>query len=417
LTFGDWEERVGGHIVFIGTSAEGLKDIKSTALNPAEPGVTVHAQAAEQAGVLLALALPRLSAAKGAILTLIIGLIIWHVAQWAFVNKQFILDPVYPLLTVLSVYLIASLSSFYLTESERSQIRNAFSMYLSPELVRKVSEDPTLLKLGGEDREMTILFLDVRSFSRISESMTPSEITTFLNLFLTPMTDILQDNKATIDKYMGDAIVAFWNAPLDDPDHQANAVRAVLEMQTTLDELNAKYANQDEVKWPEKVRMGIGLNTGVCTVGNLGSQQRFSYSIIGDAANVASRIEGLTKQYGVTSMAGNAAAKDMQQFALIEADLIKVVGRDTPERIFVICGDEALAKTDKFSAFKMAHDAFLVSYRAGDFDMAADKARALQEPADTYGVEGYYRTMLARIAIFAQNPPENWDGIYEAKSK
>ena len=439
-SFGDWEERVGGHIVFIGTGAEGLKDIKSTPLNAAEPGVTIHAQAAEQiineqyllrpywasmiemftiigAGVLLAFALPRLSAAKGAILTLIIGFIVWHTALWAFVNRQFILDPVYPLLTILSVYLIASLSSFYLTESERSQIRNAFSMYLSPELVRKVSEDPTLLKLGGEDREMTILFLDVRSFSRISESMTPSEITTFLNLFLTPMTDILQDNKATIDKYMGDAIVAFWNAPLDDPDHQANAVRAVLEMQTALDDLNAEYTNQDEVKWPETVRMGIGLNTGVCTVGNLGSQQRFSYSIIGDAANVASRIEGLTKQYGVTSMAGNAAAKDMQQFALIEADLIKVVGRDTPERIFVICGSEKLAKTKAFAAFKSSHDAFLQSYRAGNFDKASGKAQALHKQAEAYNVQGYYRTMLARLDIYKQNPPENWDGIFEAKSK
>ncbi len=440
LTSGDWEERIGGHIVFIGTGAEGLKDIKSTPLNAAEPGVTVHAQAAEQiineqyllrpywanmiemfalvgAGVVLSLALPRLSAAKGAILTLIIGLIVWNAAQWAFVNKQFILDPVYPLLVVLSVYLIASLSSFYLTESERSQIRNAFSMYLSPDLVRKVSEDPSLLKLGGEDREMTILFLDVRSFSRISESMTPSDITTFLNLFLTPMTDILQDNKATIDKYMGDAIVAFWNAPLDDPDHQANAVRAVLDMQTALDDLNAKYAAQDEVKWPEKVRMGIGLNTGVCTVGNLGSQQRFSYSIIGDAANVASRIEGLTKQYGVTSMAGEAAAKDMTEFALLEADLIKVVGRDTPERIFMICGDEVLARSKTFSAFKSAHVAFLGSYRAGDFVKAEAQARALEAEAGRYNVAGYYRTLLARISIYRHDPPENWTGIYEAQSK
>lgn len=437
---GTWEDRIAGHIVFIGTSAEGLKDIKSTPLNPAEPGVTVHAQAAEQiineqyllrpywasmiemitlvsAGVILSLALPRLSAARGAILTLIIGLIVWNVARWAFMNKQFILDPVYPLLVLLSVYLIASLSSFYLTESERSQIRNAFSMYLSPELVRKVSEDPSLLKLGGEDREMTILFLDVRSFSRISEAMTPSEITTFLNLFLTPMTDILQDNKATIDKYMGDAIVAFWNAPLDDPDHQANAVRAVLEMETALDDLNEKYAGQDAVKWPENVRMGIGLNTGVCTVGNLGSQQRFSYSIIGDAANVASRIEGLTKQYGVTSMAGEAAAKDMQQFALIEADLIKVVGRDTPERIFIIAGDRSMANDAGFLAFRKTHDAFLAAYRAGKFEEAAAMGAQLLTQAKAYKIDGYYRKLLARISIFRADPPENWDGVFEATRK
>ncbi len=440
LSRGDWEDRIAGHIVFIGTSAEGLKDIKSTPLNAAEPGVTVHAQAVEQiineqyllrpywasmiemitlvgAGVILALALPRLSAAKGAILTLLIGLIVWHGAQWAFVNKQFILDPVYPILVILSVYLIASLSSFYLTESERSQIRNAFSMYLSPELVRKVSEDPSLLKLGGEDREMTILFVDVRSFSRISESMSPNEITTFLNLFLTPMTDILQDHKATIDKYMGDAIVAFWNAPLDDPEHQANAARAVLAMQDALEGLNEKYMNQEEIKWPENVRMGIGLNTGVCTVGNLGSEQRFSYSIIGDAANVASRIEGLTKQYGVTIMAGDAAAKDMTQFALIEADLIKVVGRDTPERIFIIAGDEGVATDSKFLAFRKQHNEFLAAYRAGKFEVAADIGAKLLPQSEGYKISGYYRTLLARISIFRADPPGNWDGVFEARSK
>lgn len=438
--FGEWEDRIAGHVVFIGTSAEGLKDIKSTALNAAEPGVAIHAQAAEQiineqyllrpywatmielwtliaAGLILSFALPRISATKGAIFTIMMGLLFWNSAKWAFVNKQFIVDPVYPLITILSVYLIASLSSFYLTESERSRIRNAFSMYLSPDLVRKVSEDPGLLKLGGEDREMTILFVDVRSFSRISENMSPSEITTFLNLFLTPMTDILQDHKATIDKYMGDAIVAFWNAPLDDPDHQANAARAVLAMQNTLEDLNEKYMNQDEVKWPENVRMGIGLNTGVCTVGNLGSEQRFSYSIIGDAANVASRIEGLTKQYGVTIMAGSAAAKDMTQFALIEADLIKVVGRDTPERIFIIAGDETLAADADFLEFKAKHDVFLAAYRAGDFETALAMTTDLLPMAERYKISGYYRTLTARLHIFIASAPKHWAGVFEARSK
>ena len=208
-------------------------------------------------------------------------------------------------------------------------------MYLSPTMVKRVSEDPGLLSLGGEERDLSVMFVDVRSFSKISETMRPQDITLFLNKFLTPMTDIIQEMDGTIDKYIGDAIVAFWNAPLDDDDHQRKAAKTILKMQASLADLNAEYRNQNEFKWPDTVEMGLGVNTGICCVGNLGSEQRFSYSMIGDAANLASRIEGLTKQYGVSNLVGHTTVQASQDFAYIEADFVEVVGRVNPEHIYL----------------------------------------------------------------------------------
>ena len=292
-----WKEKIMGHILFIGTSAEGLKDIIATPVETRLAGVEAHAQVVEQIlgeqflrrpdwiagmeimsfillGILLALILPRLSAAKGSILTAVIAIGVFYGSYYAFTKHQTLFDPMLVLIGILASYLLITLSSFYLTESERSRIRSAFSMYLSPTMVKKVSEDPELLTLGGEERNMTILFLDIRGFSKISHGLEPNEITTFLNIFLTPMTNILQDGNATIDKYIGDAIVAFWNAPLDDPEHEKNAAKAVMEMMRSLDELNEKYMAQSEIKWPDDVRMGIGLNTGVCCVGKSGKRAK-----------------------------------------------------------------------------------------------------------------------------------------------
>jgi len=245
----DWQYDVAGRLVFVGTSAEGLKDIVTTPQGGGQAGVIVHAQVAEQVidgdflyrpywarivepfgilflGGFFALILPRLKAALGIIVFLSLSLSVYFGAKYAFSHHNYLLDPVYPIMALATCYVLVTMTSFYMTESERSLIRGAFSLYLSPSMVKAVSENPDLLVLGGEERIITVLFLDVRAFSKISEYMSPAEITTFLNKFLTPMTDILQDHEATIDKYIGDAIVAFWNAPLDDPKHEINAARA-----------------------------------------------------------------------------------------------------------------------------------------------------------------------------------------------
>jgi adenylate cyclase len=441
IPMNEWSDRVAGQIVFVGTGADGLKDIKATPIRAAEPGVLIHAQVVEQvisgqylrrpywagmlelttiliSGILLSLALPRLGAAKGVILSLVVLNAVF-IASWvAFKNHQLLLNPIYPILAVISCYIVITLASFYLTETERSRIRNAFGMYLSPTMVKKVSDDPSQLSLGGEERNMTVLFLDIRGFSKISESMQPSEITTFLNIFLTPMTDILQDNLATIDKYIGDAIVAFWNAPLDDEQHEKNAAHSVMQMQEALEGLNQQYRNQDDVKWPDQVSVGIGLNTGICCVGNLGSKQRFSYSMIGDAANLASRIEGLTKQYKVSALIGNETANALDGHALLEADLIQVVGREAPERIFILVGEEKEAQTDAFQSLTETHTVFLSAYRSREWKKAQGLLPLLKEQSAPLLVDGYYDVMNDRIEHYKKTPPpKDWSGTYVATSK
>jgi adenylate cyclase len=441
-----WQEKVQGNLIFIGTSAEGLKDIVTTPMRGGEPGVLAHAQIAEQIlgetlfggqilkrpywapqlesfaillfGLMLVFTLPWLNAVWGAFLSLAVSLCVIAFSWYSFSASLTLVNPIYVLFTVLATYGLMTLLSFYMTESERSRIKSAFSMYLSPTMVKKVSDDPGLLTLGGEERVMTILFLDIRSFSKISESLTPQEITTFLNIFLTPMTNILQDTKATIDKYIGDAIVAFWNAPLDDEEHERNAAKAVLQMNSELTALNAKYAKQDAINWPHNVSMGIGLNTGICCVGNLGSEQRFSYSMIGDAANLASRIEGLTKQYRVSSLIGDSTAQALDDFAILEADLLTVVGRETPERIWVLAGDDKDADSSEFEDLKKVHNNFLKKYRAQDWELAQSLIPELKRQASMFEFEGYYDVMNDRINSYRENPPEEkWEGIYAATSK
>ena len=437
----DWHDNIAGHLVFIGTGSEGLKDIVTTPIRGGEPGVVVHAQAAEQIiqgdfilkpywaqpfefllvlflGLILALWLPRLKAARGIILILVLGNAIYFASYFAFTQYNYLLDPIYPLLSIIVSYILITLTSFYMTESERSRIRGAFSLYLSPQMVKQVSENPGLLTLGGEEREISVLFLDIRSFSKISETMRPQELTEFLNKFLTPMTDILQSHNATIDKYIGDAIVAFWNAPMDDTQHHKNAARAVLDMQEKLSNLNREFKNQSDVRWPDNVKMGIGINTGICCVGNLGSEQRFSYSMIGDAANLASRIEGLTKQYGLTNLIGNSTAKELNGFALLEADTVSVVGRDQAETIYILIGDEFIANTSEFARVQKLHAEFLTAYRNREWADAKHLCVTLGNLSTAYDIHKYYNVMSDRISTYEKIPPaDNWQGVYNAEQK
>jgi len=437
----DWQEDVAGKLIFVGTSAEGLKDIVTTPQGGGQAGVIVHAQVAEQIiegdylyrpywtrtielfGILLlggifSLILPRLKAARGLILFLYLSLTVYFGAKYAFSEFNYLIDPVYPIMTLATCYVLITMTSFYLTESERSLIRGAFSLYLSPSMVKAVSENPDLLVLGGEERVITVLFLDVRSFSKISEYMSPAEITTFLNKFLTPMTDILQDYNATIDKYIGDAIVAFWNAPLDDPQHERNAARAVLKMNAALADLNVKYRGQNDFKWPDDVKIGIGLNTGLCCVGNLGSKQRFSYSMIGDTANLASRIEGLTKQYGISTLVGNSTASAITRFATLEADIVSVVGRDAPEIIHMVLGNEDVAVTQKFQTLEIKHKEFLEQYRNRNWAEAKALADTLIELGDPFKIDRYYSVMQTRIDSYVKSsPPNDWGGIFHTDEK
>jgi adenylate cyclase len=327
-----------------------------------------------------------------------------------------LLEPIFPALGVVSVYIAITGASFYREEKARSHIHNAFDRYLSPELVNRIARDPGRLELGGELRQMTVLFSDVRGFSRISERFGPQELIGFLINLLTPMTDVLLGRKATIDKYIGDAVVAFWNAPLDDPEHEQNAALGALEMIETLKRLNAESA--DDPAWPGQVAIGIGLNTGPCCVGNMGSRQRLSYSLIGDTVNLAARLEGLTKFYGVSILVGENLAARLPGFALIELDIIRVVGREAPERVFALTGAPDTATSPAFTASRDGMATLLSAYRLQDWSAAEAALAALRQTGSIAGLEGVLALYAARIADYRETPPpEGWDGVSEALEK
>ena len=431
------EEAFAGTIVFVGAGAIGLRDLVSTPLGSRELGVMVHAQAAEQMilgrflvrpdwapgleralllvlGIGLALALPGLGAVRGAVLGLVLvgGMI--GGSWYGFTRAQFLLDPTWPVLALVLAYLVETALTFYREERRRAYIHHAFDRYLSPELVRRIAADPGQLELGGEERDMTVLFCDIRGFSRLSESLEPKQIIQFLIGFLTPMCDILLARKATIDKFIGDAILAFWNAPLEDADHHANAARGALAMLARLETFN----REPPPGWPGDVKVGIGVNSGLCCVGNMGSAQRLSYSLIGDTVNLASRIEGLTKYYGVPIAIGSALATKLPGFALLELDRVRVVGRDAPETVFALLGDEAVAGGEHFAGLQAAHQAMLTAYRAQDWQAAEQALAGLGHAAPAFGLGALHTLYGERIAALAADPPgAGWDGVFAASEK
>lgn len=440
LSQADKERSFAGQIVFVGTGAIGLRDLISTPLQDRELGVMVHAQAAEQMilgrfltrpdwaeglerslvlgmGLILVVLLPSLGAARGAAVGIAFASIALGGSWLAFHREQSLLDPTYPLLAVLAVFLSQTVSTYYLEERRRRYIHRAFDRYLSPELVKRIAADPRQLELGGEERQMTVLFCDVRGFSRIAETLSPHDIIQFLIGFLTPMCEVLLGRRATIDKFIGDAILAFWNAPLDDPQQYENAARAALGMVERLEELNAEIPSEGK-PWPSEVKIGIGLNAGPCCVGNMGSVQRLSYSLIGDTVNLASRIEGLTKQYGVTIAIGSTLATEIPGFAVVEIDRVRVVGRDTPETIFALVGDETVAADPAFAKLAGNYHEMLAAYRAGDWSAAHRRLDAVTEEAACFGLDGVNGLYRRRIAkLLADPPPAGWDGVFVATEK
>ncbi|MEO6580792.1 MAG: adenylate/guanylate cyclase domain-containing protein [Sphingomicrobium sp.] len=430
-----------GRIIFVGAGAIGLRDLVSTPLQDRELGVMVHAQAAEQMilgdflvrpdwapgleialllilGIGIAVLLPKIGALKGALAGASAILLTGAGSWYAYTAHHFLLDPTWPAVAVAAAYLVQTILTFYREERQRAYIHHAFDRYLSPELVKRIADDPALLELGGVERDMSVLFADIRSFSRISEKLAPSEVISFLVRFLTPMTDLLLGHKATIDKYIGDAILAFWNAPLDDPDHHRNAARAALDMQRRLVNLNDEMMARGDGTWPGEVKIGIGLNSGPCCVGNIGSERRLSYSLIGDPVNLASRLESLSKYYGVPILMGDALARHLGEFAILPIDRVRVVGRDHAETVHVLLGDEALRASPQFKTFEQAHQAMLAAYFAQDWPKAGALNDLREQQAAGFGLTKLVMLYRDRIAAFAADPPPaGWDGVFEASSK
>lgn len=439
-------DRLKGKLVLIGSSATGLHDLKATPLAPAMPGVEVQAQLLETiltqsyltrpnyavgAEVLLTVATGLVTIILvpllGAFMTLILGgaiaLGLAGLSGYLYVSQGLLVDVVYPLISSFAVYLLLVFVNYFHEESERRQVRGAFSQYLSPALVEQLVRNPEKLVLGGEIREMSFLFCDVRGFTMISELYRedPQGLTRLMNRFLTPLTNAIVNHRGTIDKYMGDAVLAFWNAPLDDAQHAVHSCQAALSMLEELAQLNQvrerEAAHTDLVFLP--LRVGIGINTGKCVVGNLGSDLRFDYSVLGDSVNLASRLEGQSKVYGVPVVLGSRTAECVRDdFALLEMDLLRVQGKTRPELVYALLGDAVLARDPPFHALVERNNDMLTRYRARDWAGALEAAAACRRLDPNLGLDELYTLYETRARAFQANPPpSDWGGVFDAEFK
>ena len=438
-------DAVSGRIILVGTSAPGLVDLRATPLDPSIPGVEIHAQAIEQIlqstqggaslnrpdyatgieivltlvlGLILSVVIPRVSALTSGVVGLVAMASLLVGGWFAFERLNLLFDPTYPAVTIFLLVAATSTYVFRRTEKQRSEVRRAFGYYVSPAVVGEIIAHPEKLELGGAVRELTLLFCDVRNFTSISETMTAHELTTFINDLLTPLSDIILTNRGTIDKYMGDAIMAFWNAPLDDPDHAAHACQSAIAMIERMKTLNEEWRAAAEAagRKHKDVAIGIGINSGDCCVGNLGSVQRFDYSAIGDDVNVASRLEGQSKVYGVPIVIGESSCKSIPDVKAIELDMMRVKGKLHPAKIFTVY-DALDGPEDGYERLAPRHAAMLEAYRGRDWD-GAEAAIAHCEAVGVQRLQALYALYRSRIAEWRVTPPPaDWDGTFTATSK
>jgi len=314
------------------------------------------------------------------------------------------------LLLISTIYVLNMTYGFFIESRGKRQLAGLFGQYVPPELVDEMAKNPEAISLEGESREMTVLFSDVRGFTNISEGLDPKQLTQLMNEFLTPMTHVIHDNRGTIDKYMGDAIMAFWGAPLADSQHASHAVKAGMEMLANLNNLQAQFKARG---WPE-IKIGVGLNTGVMTVGNMGSEFRMAYTVMGDAVNLGSRLEGLTKNYGVQMIVSEFTREKAPEYIYRELDIVRVKGKDKPVVIYepvCVAGEEDKSLKDELKLYRET----LKLYRAQNWDLAEMQFINLQK---LHPQRHLYAMYIERIAHYRQNPPgAGWDGVFTFQTK
>ena len=439
-------EIFAGKLVLVGTSAIGLLDVKTTPVLSAMPGVEVHAQLLEAAltnsllvapsyaivvemigaligGVVLALLAPAASALM-LFASAALAAAAFVAASWILFSRyQMLFDATFPLIATLSVYMSMVLMGYFREQLDRRRIRSAFAQYLSPTLVEQLANSPQRLVLGGEERVITVLFSDVRGFTTIAETYkdNPHGLTTLMNRFLTPLTNAIMARNGTIDKYMGDAVMAFWNAPLDDPAHESDACHAALDMLERVDALNQEREREASTSGTRfvPIKIGIGINTGRCTVGNMGSDLRFQYTVMGDSVNLASRLEGQTKAYGLPILIGSrTAAAVAEQFALLEIDSIRVKGKTEAEVIYAIVGRADVAASPEFRSLQDHWAMLRVCYRKQDWTGALKMIDLCHCECERLGLVGLIDAYADRMRRLEQrSPTPEWDGVFTAETK
>lgn len=425
--------QLNGRIVLVGTSAPGLNDLRSTPVGAAYPGVEVHANliagmldgAIKEApgfllgfevlqllafGALLVFLLPLLSPFRATLLALVtLGGII-GINLWLWTSANFVQPLAAGVLLTALLYALNMSWGYFVESRTKRQFAELFGQYVPPELVDEMARNPESYSMEGRNEELTVLFADIRSFTSISEGLDPKELTHLMNDYLGAMTDVIRGNRGTLDKYIGDAIMAFWGAPVKDSENARHAVLTALAMQQRLKQLAEPFRARH---WPE-LHIGIGINTGMMTVGDMGSSVRKAYTVMGDAVNLASRLEGITKEYGVGIVAGELTRQQVTDISFRELDRVRVKGKDEPVAIYEPLGLTAelpAAVIDELQQWQHA----LRLYRAQDWDQAELQLYNLRRQAPDCRL---YVLYTERVATLRASPPgENWDGVTTFQTK
>jgi adenylate cyclase len=413
--------RLEGQIVFVGVSAAASRDIHATPLGQLMTGAEIQAQLTEQVlaqsfivrpdwadglevvlTVALGILLSVLLIGIGARFSFIAGLAAVAAAiagSWfAFSHLRLLLDPIYPSLAAAIVYVVIERVLRVASDTERKFVRQAFQQYLAPELLHRLEHLPEAMELGGETRDVSVMFMDVRGFTTLSEQLTAHELVEFINTLLSPLSDAIQAELGTIDKYIGDSIMAFWNAPLDIAGHPERACRAALAMRGALKALNeanafaAASAALDQVE----IKIGIGINYGKACVGNMGSARRFNYSAVGDVVNVAARIEAATKALGTDILISREIVQQATSFAWLEAGAITLKGKSQATTLYALVGDDTFAATPGFAELRRHHDR-MIDAISNDATMDARAALSSCRRLAPHQLAGFYDHFAALI--------------------
>ncbi len=420
-------------VVLVGTTAPGLYDLRNTPVQKVYPGVEIHAnlisgildsrflnrpsymRGAELVvggtlAVALAVAFPLLGAIGGAVLGAAALLLVVAANLYLWVQHDLVAAVAPAVLMILLLFLFNVAYGFIVESQSRRALARRFGQYVPPELVEEMSNNPDQYSMKGDRREMSVLFSDVRGFSRLAENMDPEQLSMLMNELLTALTRVIHEQRGTIDKYMGDAVMAFWGAPLRDPEHAAGAVAAALRMVDAVDRVTVEFEARG---WPE-IRMGIGINSGPMNVGDMGSEFRMAYTVLGDAVNVGSRLEGLTRVYGVDIVVSESTAREAPEFVYRYLDRVRVKGRDAPLDIYEPMGQDADIAAEHRSELEH-YDQCLALYRERRWREAE---AGLQSLIESHGDRNLYRMYIDRVRHYVTDPPPAaWDGVFEFQSK
>ena len=427
-------EAFQGKIVLVGATAIGIYDMRVTPFEHVFPGLEIHANVIDSilqgqflhrpnwislvdilviagVGLILGGLLPRVRALWGALVGGGLFLSVLALGKILFESQGVWMNLTFPTLNLVFIYLGVTGYRYMTEEREKKKIRGAFQYYLTASVVEEMLKDPDKLKLGGEKKDLTVLFSDIRGFTSISENMTPEGLVKLLNEYLTSMTDMVFKHDGLLDKYIGDAVMAVWGAPLDQPDHAKRACLTALDMLDELHRLQKKWSAEGL----PVLNIGIGVNAGPMVVGNMGSDRRFNYTVMGDSVNLGSRLEGLNKVYGTNIIVSQMTFEKIQEeFLGRELDLVRVKGKGLPVKIFELLAPRATASADQQVLAGVFHEA-LEEYRKRNWEKAKE---ILQSLLAKFPHDGPAKIYLERCETLSQNPPPaDWDGVYTMTTK